>query len=76
MQFANRPHFAILGCLFCYSPFATTMAAEYPNAPAYYNIIQRVMKNSVMKRELGVMMQNETVKSRITETMESMRNGR
>ena len=56
--------------------FATTMAAEYPNAPAYYNIIQRVMKNSVMKRELGVMMQNETVKSRITETMESMRNGR
>lgn len=56
--------------------FAINLTAEYPNAPAFYNIIQRVMKNTVMKKELGTMMQNPIVKQRIADTMESMRNGR
>ena len=56
--------------------FAINLTAEYPNPPAFYNIIQRVMKNTVMKKELGTMMQNPVVKQRISDTMESMRNGR
>ena len=56
--------------------FAVNMSAEYPKVQVFYAILQRIMKNTVMKKELGSMMQNPIVKQQITETMERMRNGR
>ena len=49
------------------------MATEYFDARTLFKIIQRVMKNTELKKEFAVMMQNPVIKQMVNETLETMK---
>ena len=49
------------------------MATEYFDARTLFKIIQRVMKNTELKKEFAMMMQNPVIKQMVNETLETMK---